>query len=115
MPVSTTQAVTGLLTPAQREFFRGERSVENPKQYRANIRHDARNRIEEIEIDLRLLGRNGEREVREEFFTRFNRQRVLEDELEELRDEVERLRSALDAAGHSPDEIAGESSSPEDT
>jgi len=78
----------GLLTPAQREFLRGERDVEDPDGYRYNIRSDFRGRMDKLDEDLEILREHDEDDLVEEFYDRFGRVERLERELEELRDEL---------------------------
>ena len=79
----------GLLTPAQREFLRGERDVENPDSYRYNVRSDFRGRMDKLEEDLELLREHGEDDLVEEFYDRFGRVERLERELDELREQLD--------------------------
>jgi hypothetical protein len=80
---------TGILTKGEREFFRGEKDVEDDDGYRRNARYRARKRIQQIEDDLQVLEAAGEDDLVEEFYNQFSRVQRLEKELEELRSEVE--------------------------
>jgi len=80
----------GLLTKAQREFLRGEKEDVNEDSYRYNLRSDFRTRMDNLEEDIELLREAGEDKLVEEFFDRFDRVGQLEQELEELREEIDR-------------------------
>lgn len=83
------QMTTGILSPKEREFFRGENEVENPSGYRGNARYRARNRMEQIERDLEVLKEAGEDDIVEEFYSRFSRVGELERKVERLENELE--------------------------
>ena len=84
-PVSVS---SGILSKGEREFFQGEKEVEDPDGYKRNARYRARKRIEQIERDLEVLEEAGQEDLVDEFYNRFNRVGRLEREVEELRDEL---------------------------
>lgn len=75
----------GLLTKADREFFRGERESDRE----ADIRYNINQRMEHIEEDLRILREAGEDELVAQFFDRFGRTRQLEERINELEEKLE--------------------------
>lgn len=79
----------GLLTKAQREFLRGEKNDVDEDSYRYNLRSDFRARMDNLEEDLELLRESGEEKLVEEFNARFDRVGKLEEELEDLRDQLD--------------------------
>lgn len=79
----------GLLTDAEKEFLRGEKTDIDQQQYRYNIRSNFRGRMDELEEDLDLLREGGEDDLVEEFYNCFGR-------MERLEKEVHRLRRELD-------------------
>jgi len=83
-----TRVPTGLLSNGERDFFRGESDVQDPDGYRRNARHRARKRMDQIEEDLEVLGEAGQADLVEEFYNRFGRDRRLEREIEELREQI---------------------------
>lgn len=89
--------MTGLLSSAQREFLRGERDVQNPQQYRRNIRYRIRQMFPEIEEDLDILDACDEDDVRREFLQRFGQHQQLADDVADLRTEVDGLRDDIAA------------------
>lgn len=85
---SEPRVSTGILSEGEREFFRGNKDVEDTDGYRRNARYRARKRIEQIEKDLQVLKEAGEDDLVEEFYNQFSRVQRLEDEIEQLRREV---------------------------
>lgn len=85
---------TGLLTPNQRAFFRGEKDDVEEDNYRRGARHSVRQRMEQIEEDLQLLEEHGQEDLVLEFHARFSRVARVEDQL----DEVQERLAALEAA-----------------
>lgn len=84
-----------LLTPAQREFLRGEKDDVDTDTYRYNVRSDFRERMDELETDLELLRAAGQEDLVEEFHARFGRG-DLEQRVNELEDELNAIRQLLD-------------------
>jgi len=80
---------TGLLSNGERDFFRGESDVKDPDGYRRNARHRARKRMDQIEEDLEVLEAAAQDDVVEEFYNRFGRDKRLEREIEQLRQQLE--------------------------
>lgn len=81
---------TGILSEGERKFFNGESDVEDPDGYRRNARYRARKRIEQIERDLKVLEEAGEDDLVEEFYNQFSRVQRLEQEVESLRQQLDR-------------------------
>lgn len=79
----------GLLTKAQREFLRGEKSDVDEESYRYRTRSDFRNRMERLEEDLELLRESGEDDLVAEFYERFGRVKRLQREIDELREQLD--------------------------
>jgi len=86
---SRTSVATGILTDGEREFFEGEKDPQDPDGYRRNARYRARQRMDQIEKDIKVLRDAGEDDLVEEFLNRFGRVERLEREVEELRDELQ--------------------------
>lgn len=75
---------TGLLTDGQRAFVRGAKDVSNPDSYRSNTRYRVRQRMDQIEEDLRVLQEHGQDDLVDEFYARFGRAAQLEARVDEL-------------------------------
>lgn len=84
-----TRVPTGLLSNGERDFFRGESDVKDPDGYRRNARHRARKRMDQIEEDLEVLESAEQEDIVEEFYNRFGRDKRLEREIEELRQQLD--------------------------
>jgi len=80
---------TGILSDGEREFFRGEKEVEDADGYQRNARYRARQRMDQIEEDLEVLREAGQEDLVNEFLNRFGRVERLEREVEELRDQLD--------------------------
>jgi len=85
---SRTSVPTGILSDGERQFFLGEKEVEDPDGYERNARYRARQRMDQIEKDLEVLRENGQEDLVNEFLNRFGRVERLEREVERLRDEL---------------------------
>lgn len=78
---------TGLLSDAQREFLRGENTVENPDQYEHNLRHRVNERVEMMAEDLALLEAHGHEDIVAQFYYEVDQVQRLRKELERSGDE----------------------------
>lgn len=87
---NNSRVSTGILSEGERKFFNGESDVEDPDGYRRNARYRARKRIEQIERDLEVLEEAGEDDLVEEFYNQFSRVQRLEQEVESLRQQLDR-------------------------
>lgn len=75
---------TGLLSSSQRAFLRGENDeIENPEQYKRNLRHRAKQRAGQMAEDLALLEEHGHDDIVAQFYHEVDR--------------IERLRRNLGA------------------
>lgn len=83
-----TSVPTGILSDGEREFFLGEKEVEDPDGYERNARYRARQRMDQIENDLEVLRESGQEDLVNEFLNRFGRVERLEREVEQLRSEL---------------------------
>ena len=73
---------TGLLSDNQRAFLRGEKDdVENPDQYKRNLRHRASQRAGQMAEDLALLEKHGHEDIVAEFYYEVDRIQRLRREL----------------------------------
>lgn len=86
---SRTRVSTGILSDGERAFFRGQKEVGDPDGYERNARYRARQRMDQIEEDLDVLREAGQEDLVEEFVSRFGRVERLENEVEELRQQLE--------------------------
>lgn len=87
---SQHSVTTGILSKGERAFFRGEKDPSDPDGYKRNARYRARQRMNRIEKDLELLREAGQEDLVEEFYNRFSETTRLREEVEELREQVEK-------------------------
>lgn len=83
----------GLLTKADRAFFKGGRDPENPDARRSDIRYNIKQRMNRIEEDIRILREAGEDDLVAEFYDRFGRTSQLEKRVRELEAQLEDARN----------------------
>ena len=79
----------GLLTESQRDFLTGDKDDVESDSYRYNLRSDFRARMNRLEEDLEYLAEAGEEDLVEEFYQRFSRTARIEQEIAELRKQVD--------------------------
>ena len=82
----------GLLTEAEKAFLRGEKDDVDEQQYRYNVRSNFRKRLEQLSDDLELLKEAGEDDLVDQFYGEFGRVERLEQQVEQLRTELENER-----------------------
>jgi hypothetical protein len=79
----------GLLTEAERDFLRGDKTDVDPEGYRYNVRSRFRARLDELEKDIQLLEEAGEDDLVDEFHRTF-------DKVERLQQRVDSLEKQID-------------------
>jgi len=62
-----------ILSDGERAFFKGENEVKDLDGYQRNARNRARQRMDQIEVDLYVLREAGQEDLVEEFVNRFGR------------------------------------------
>jgi len=78
----------GLLTEDDRAFWSGVKETDDPDKTAREKRHNVRQRIENIVVDLKLLNDAGEDDLVDKFHGETDRNAKIEQELRELREEI---------------------------
>jgi small-conductance mechanosensitive channel len=81
----------GLLTEDDRRLFRDQKNVDDAEKTKRERRHNVRERIKHIAKDLEILREADEDDVLNEFYGAVSRDARVEEELNELRDRLEKL------------------------
>lgn len=81
------------LTDDNRAYLRGEKDVDNPKQYEYRLRNGVREGIKRLPEDLRLLEENGHEDLVGEFYRRTDAVQRLRMEVIELRETIKELQA----------------------
>lgn len=85
----------GLLTEDDRQFWRGEKDVDDPDKTAREKRHNVRKRISRIVTDLQILSEAGETDLVNEFHAETDRGATVDDRVERLEEQLESLQEEM--------------------